>query len=337
MAHVSSPEAGYRISAPEGQDILIPEVFDAASDPYLSLTSVDQQVQYYQDNGYVVLRNFFSPEQCDVVTQAFNSEVRPYNGTIYRQTSSLPEKHILTEGGYILNSIKHIQDMDRKKFPQFIDNSFNMLASDQVKMFVEKAIQDHPHIVQTMYFDGNPATNPHHDSYYLDSEDLGKMVAVWVALEDIHPGAGRFFIYPGSHKLELPTSTGDYDFAFHHGRYLDEILNTIRGNNLVCRAPALRKGDVMFWNSKTIHGSLETTEHQYSRSSLTAHYIPAHKDYVLFQKVKVALNLKDFNGIPVHCPKDQNILSNKLQMFALSHFPKQTNFVRQCIIKSLLR
>ena len=50
-----------------------------------------------------------------------------------------------------------------------------------------------------MYFDGNPVTWPHQDIYYLDAEEIGRMTSAWVAVEDIAPDAGRFFVYPKSH------------------------------------------------------------------------------------------------------------------------------------------
>jgi ectoine hydroxylase-related dioxygenase (phytanoyl-CoA dioxygenase family) len=45
---------------------------------------------------------------------------------------------------------------------------------------------------------GNPETWAHQDTYCLDAEELGRMTAAWIALEDSHPGAGRFYVYPGS-------------------------------------------------------------------------------------------------------------------------------------------
>jgi len=41
---------------------------------------------------------------------------------------------------------------------------------------------------------------------YLDAEEIGRMTAAWVAVEDIAPDAGRFFVYPKSHlsrRLEI--------------------------------------------------------------------------------------------------------------------------------------
>ena len=47
-------------------------------------------------------------------------------------------------------------------------------------------------IVQSMYFEGNSVTWEHQDSYYLDDEIVGNMIAGWVALENIKANAGRF-------------------------------------------------------------------------------------------------------------------------------------------------
>ena len=57
-------------------------------------------------------------------------------------------------------------------------------------------------IVQSMYFEGNSVTWEHQDSYYLDDEITGTMIAGWIALEDIECDAGRFFICPKSHLFD---------------------------------------------------------------------------------------------------------------------------------------
>ena len=44
---------------------------------------------------------------------------------------------------------------------------------------------ERPKFVQSMNFEGNSATWEHQDSYYLDDEKTGKMIAGWLALEDI--------------------------------------------------------------------------------------------------------------------------------------------------------
>ena len=54
-------------------------------------------------------------------------------------------------------------------------------------------------------------------------------------------------------------SSGDFDLGFNHARYKDLVKHVIEEQGFECRAPALSKGDVLFWNGKTIHGSLDTS------------------------------------------------------------------------------
>ena len=70
-----------------------------------------------------------------------------------------------------------------------------------------------------MYFQGNPSTWPHQDTYYLDAETIGGMMAVWIAAEDIQPGGRRFFICPGSHRIDMKNNGGDFDMAYNQDRY----------------------------------------------------------------------------------------------------------------------
>ena len=51
-------------------------------------------------------------------------------------------------------------------------------------------------------FDKSTGTVDHLDTWYLDTNPNGKLIAAWFALEDIKGDGGSFHIYPGSHKEE---------------------------------------------------------------------------------------------------------------------------------------
>ena len=121
---------------------------------------------------------------------------------------------------------------------------------------------------QSMFFDFNPGTEIHVDNYYIDTEPRGELVGFWLALEDIDPTAGPFFIMPGS------------DTAFDWGSVLEmantPLLNRCekyfqenRETMFVCE---FKKGDAVFWRSNIMHGSLQNTNPRKSRKSLTGHY-----------------------------------------------------------------
>lgn len=196
--------ACYETLSPIGEKLAL--AFDVdENDIYSKLTTPELLKEYYEQNGYVVVRGCLPDDTCNQLVKGFYSEVKTYPGLLYRQTTSLMEKHQLTESGHMINSLKHLQDYNQQKFPSFVASFLNLLTSPELVKQATNLCQDKPIVVQTMLFEGNPSTPAHSDSYYLDSEKLGSMSAAWIALEDIHPGAGRFYVYPKSHRLnDLP-------------------------------------------------------------------------------------------------------------------------------------
>jgi phytanoyl-CoA hydroxylase len=124
---------------------------------------------------------------------------------------------------------------------------------------------------QVMIFE-QAATPAHQDWVYLDSYPQGCLTAAWVALEDISPDATRFFVVPGSQDFaqEFP-----HDWIIGSSRYttaMTKIVQERYADQVVI--PEMFAGDVLFWNSRLIHGSLAGKDPTLSRLSLAAHYIP---------------------------------------------------------------
>jgi phytanoyl-CoA hydroxylase len=328
----SSPHA-FPIYSPTGVEITIPIEVDWTSDPYLRLTRPAGIKQYYEQHGYVVVRKLIPPRLCDVAREAFVQEVKPFDGFLYRQTTANPEKHQFNEHGFVLNAILNLQDLNRAHFPRFRAAGLAVITHAGLHDVANALLGEEGVVVQSMYFEGNPVTPAHQDTYYLDSVDVGRMVAAWIALEDIRPGAGRFFVYPGSHLLDMQKNGGDVGIAFQHERYKRLVRDIIAHQQLECQAPAMSKGDVLFSSSKTIHGSLSTTQEGYSRTSLTTHIIPRSKGLLQFQSREKPLRLQEINGIPVHCPKDQNRLLNRAILFVETSFPGIFQVTKKMAIK----
>jgi phytanoyl-CoA hydroxylase len=323
----------FEITAPDGGLIDIPQTVSAATDPYLALTSPAEIARYYRENGYVVVRNLIPTDTCDAARQAFISEVRPYKGYIYRQATANPEKNEFTEHGFVLNSVLNIQDLRASSFPRFRQVGLDVITHSRLHAVMAAVLGEQGKVVQSMYFEGNPVTWAHQDTYYLDSIEVGRMVGAWLAMEDIAPGAGRFYVYPGSHLIDMKKNGGDFDIAFNHSRYKQLVLDVIRSHTLECRAPALRKGDVLFWSSKTIHGSLPTTHSEFSRASFTVHAIPRSTGFLQYQSREKPLSLREIQGVPVHCPKDQNKLANRSILLVETTFPKLFQAVKKVAVK----
>ena len=326
----------FTINEPTGAPMRIPATVDEDY-AYFAPNQTAAIARYYHDTGYVVVRGLIPPGLCRSAVGWFDEEVKPYPGFIYRQATANPERHVLTRDGFMLNPILNVQSLDARCFPNFRNASLAILTDRSVQRVLRSILGEPPKLVQSMYFEGNPVTWPHQDTYYLDAEKLGAMVGSWFAMEDIAPGAGRFFVYPHSHRIEIAKNGGAIDVAFNHDRYKALVVDLIRQHRLECRAPALRRGDVLFWSSKTMHGSLDTTQRRVSRSSFTGHYIPDSSRFTQFQSRIRGLSLRRVAGMRVHCPKDLNRPTRRAVFWVETTFPAAFRATKKIAIKTLTR
>ncbi len=300
--------------------------------------SVDDELalrRYYDDNGYAVVQNLLPTALCDDLLASFEAEVRPFNGFIYRQTTARPERHFFTDSGFLLNAILNVQSVDPRHMGGFRAAGLALITHPTLQRFLATLMGEPAKLVQSMYFEGNPQTPPHQDSYYLDAEEIGRMTGIWIALEDIAQGAGRFFVYPKSHLIDMPRNGKDFDIAFHHDKYIELVHKIINENQLVLRAPVLKKGDVLFFSSTIIHGSLPTTQTTQSRRSMTGHFIPGSSRFLQFQRRIKKLDLRTVNGMEIHHPKDLSKACNKAILLIETRFPKAFRLSKKLAIKLL--
>ena len=172
-----------------------------------------------------------------------------------------------------------------------------------------------------MYFEGNTATPEHQDSFYLDSEQIGTLAAAWIALEDISATAGRFFVCPKSHTTDYVRHTVDNGIVGDYESYFVSVVEKIKSLNLSIHAPKLNCGDVLIWNSLTIHGSLDSHDPNNSRSSITCHAIAkSHRFLQLHSRIR-DMKIDIVGGAEVARPKDLSLLGNRIMFAVEVKFP----------------
>ncbi|QHO77846.1 hypothetical protein ACH79_39830 [Bradyrhizobium sp. CCBAU 051011] len=278
---------------------------------------------HYRDQGYVIARGLIPAERADDVVAAFHSEVKPYRGLILRQLTTRREAHRFSANGHMINPILSVQDLSDEQFTKFRRDSLSVLTHQNVQRVLRILAGERVTCVESMYFESSArGTITHADGHFMDASIPGAMIAGWYALEDIHAGAGRFYLLPQSQLLgtdapgfaPLRTFWKQYEELSEHTartfNYNSEETNAalrIKHARLLARglagvsfySPALQKGDVVLWSSRVLHGSLKPDAPQHSRSSLTAHYIPRSYGYVQYGR-PTELHPREVNGMAVH-------------------------------------
>jgi phytanoyl-CoA hydroxylase len=326
------------LKTPRGLAVSVPETEAEDPSPKFTIGDLGAFRSYYRDNGYAIVKGLVTPAQCDRIRQLWNDEVKPFRGFMYRQATARVEKHEKNDRGWIMNPILNLQSVDPVKFPEFrAYATSSILGDERLSLAFESLLGDAPKIVQSMYFEGNSATWEHQDSYYLDCETVGEMAAAWVAVEDISARAGRFFICPASHKIKLDDHTLYNNIAENHEGYIQSVVQKVKDSNLAIRAPILNKGDVLFWNAWTIHGSLDSQDATNSRSSITCHAIPNKRRFLQLQTRTFDLPTERINKAYVYRPKDMGRTKNKLVFSIESHFPAAFYWLKKRAILYALR
>jgi hypothetical protein len=130
--------------------------------------------------------------------------------------------------------------------------------------------------------------NWHFDQYLNPPGVGGFYVAVWIALDDIHPDAGPFEYVPGSHRwwppidqakmrAALGTDGDGPDWPTRSERILTPLFEAELDARGITPTPFLgRRGDVLFWHSRLLHRGSIPKDPTLERRGLIMHFSGIH-------------------------------------------------------------
>lgn len=163
----------------------------------------------------------------------------------------------------------------------FSESARRILLDPGIVNFMKLVFEADPILTQSLSFQYGSGQPVHQDTAYVITNSPQKLAAVWIALEDVQPGAGELAYYPGSHHWD------DFLFSKYFKHYDEERdgkeqeriwLNWLheeadrRGVKMATFLP--RKGDVLLWHASLAHGGSAITEPGATRKSLVGHYCP---------------------------------------------------------------
>tara|TARA_Y100000991_G_C21970897_1_gene349392 strand:- start:76 stop:1068 length:993 start_codon:yes stop_codon:yes gene_type:complete len=317
----------------------VPETEEEDLTPKFSINKDDNAlVDFYKKNGFVVIKKIFKEEDCKKLINYWNKEVKSFNGKIYRREGAKLEKNIFNKNNWVMNSVLNIQSLNPKQFPLLRNGFTKYIVSNQnLANLISKLIQDKPMIVQSMYFEGNSVTHEHQDSYYLDDQSIGSMVACWIALENIKADSGRFFVCPKSHLYDYSAMTLENNIVENHNIYKRNISQIIKEKKYEIIAPKLNVGDILLWNSLTIHGSLDSQNEVFSRSSITFHAVRSNSKFLVMRSSLRSLEAETNLPFCLYRPKDQTKMISRIILNFESKFPESFYKFKKFLIKRFVK
>lgn len=131
-------------------------------------------------------------------------------------------------------------------------------------------------------------TRDWHADQYLNPPGVGGFyVAVWIALDTIHPDSGPFQYVPGSHRwaplsqAKVRAALGEHgdgpDWPTRSEQLLTPLYEqAIEASGLPVETYLPQRGDVLFWHSRLVHRGSRALVPGMERRALIAHYSGVH-------------------------------------------------------------
>lgn len=247
-----------------------------------------EEFQLWQQNGYLILRRFFRPEQVEkvntLVDALWQERASHSNLTADIFIGTPQERRVL---------LRDAPDESRQ-LPYKLNDLFLEVAEVRhliLDLALCKVIYDllegKPMVCNSLSFERGSQQGPHCDTFFMPPLVPNKMLATWIALEDCSLDAGPLLYYPGSHKIEpyrfshgeLHVSTVPEELPAGVAYYLEQAAKS----GLKSQKFAAKAGDVFIWHAQLLHGGAPIQDMSLTRKSLVTHYLRTNEhpgDYI---------------------------------------------------------
>ncbi len=216
--------------------------------------SFKEQVESFEDDGFAIIKSFFTEDKI----KGINDEVER------------------------LLSCREARFSYRNKIMFAIHKSglIKKMGEDKVLLTIlNYLLKENTTLFQSINFKTGSNQKTHSDAIHMSTFPRGKMIAVWVALEDMTIENGPLHYYPGSHRLPyvMNEDFGNVGSRFWLGSksyfdYEDKIQEIIDQNGLEKKIFLASKGDILIWHANILHGGEKVIDSESTRKSVVFHY-----------------------------------------------------------------
>lgn len=223
--------------------------------PFLSAA----QLAAFHEEGYLVVRGIFSPEEMRDLGDTFMAlhARAPIPGYYHRAT---PEE----AAGDPLKLYPRVMHPHR-----FCPEAMRMMLDPRIAAILTDLFGEEPLAAQSMFYFKPPGARGqalHQDNFYLRVSP-GTCMAAWLAVDPADEENGGLVVVPGSHRMEIVCpERADSTVSF-----TTELVRPPEG---LTETPVnLAPGDLLFFNGSLIHGSYPNRSRDRFRRAFICHYI----------------------------------------------------------------
>ncbi len=200
-----------------------------------------KQLNDFQKNGFLVLKNFASHELCDEITKKAKEHLEKKIAPI----ESEQEYMNFNDEKITVRRLRQVYDRE-EIFRIWMTNK-------QIRPILKQVLKDdvvltlaHHNSIMTKLPKESTRTYWHQDRRYWSFEN-DNLVSVWLSLGDEFLDNGLLEFIPRSHKMNFDSNRFD-----ENSNFLDENNENIKLIKNKVSTP-LKKGDVVLFHCKTLH------------------------------------------------------------------------------------
>ncbi len=198
-----------------------------------------QQVEEFNTNGFLILKNFADEQLCNDILEKANKHL---------QEKQAP---IETEADYLR---KETKDITVRRLRQVYDREEifkTWMTHKKIRLILKQLLNDipilslaHHNSIMTKMPKESSRTSWHQDRRYwsFKNDDL---ISIWLSLDDETLENGLLEFIPKSHKMEFEKEQFDEDSNFLDTKNEELIKTKVHTN--------LQKGDIVLFHCKTLH------------------------------------------------------------------------------------
>ncbi len=255
----------------------------------------EDQIGFYNNNGYLVVENLFSPAECDEITEKVSHHATSEYACILNMHSKakLAKQDPREKTPEVLREIEGTSELalnlmkDRRivsvldQLQEQIMKQYGRSATGHMDNFIPR---EHVGLMSMILFKkpdtqyAKQAWNVHQDNAYTKNP-YGLYITTGLFLDDIDNENGPIFVYPGSHKEGILPFTPQTSYREQKGEQpgnITEIPKKYKGTEVNIIG---KKGAAMFMSGNTLHGSRPNVSKR-SRVIYTNTYIPSGEEFL---------------------------------------------------------
>ncbi|GAB4461207.1 MAG: chlorinating enzyme [Anaerolineae bacterium] len=229
------------------------------------VTISQAQVEFYRENGYLVIENLFSPAEVDQIKREAVAICRGERGKV----TGAPRSHPSESDDEVIQRVLCLHH-PHKLSPVLLD----FMRHPNIAEVLTGIIGPDVKCMQSMLFikaAGKPGQAWHQDEDFIPTRDRS-LTGAWMALDDATVENGCLWVIPGSHRpgvlwpLEAQQKP-EFDCAdeAHGFPYSDDDAIPVE----------LKAGSAVFFNGYLLHRSLPNQAKSGYRRALVNHYMSA--------------------------------------------------------------